>query len=149
MRLRNHGDTIVEVLVALTVTSALIGGAYATTNKSLTGARASQERSEALKIAETQAERLRSLANPVNAPAKFCLDPSAAPIPTSAAASASAENDASLSSYAPTCVQGLYHISITHPASASTSANTFNIKVRWQRVDGTRVEELPITYTVF
>src|SRR3989344_6687603 len=64
MRLRsNRGDTIVEVLLALTIVSSMLGGAYVLSNRSLSNSRGSQERGEALKIAEAQLERLKSSIN--------------------------------------------------------------------------------------
>ena len=58
-KLNIKGDTIVEVLVSLALTSMVIAAVYTTANKSLLGARQSQERLQAMKIAESQAEELR------------------------------------------------------------------------------------------
>lgn len=54
------GDTIVEVLVAIAVISAVLGTAYAITNRSVQTNQSSQERSVALKVAESQFEMLKS-----------------------------------------------------------------------------------------
>lgn len=63
-RLWRHesGDTIVEVLVAIVIVATILGGAYATANRSLLATRESQERGEALTLAEGQVEALRGLA---------------------------------------------------------------------------------------
>lgn len=53
------GDTIVEVMLALSVLGAVIVGGYSIATRSLNGVRVSQERSEALKIAEAQIEAVR------------------------------------------------------------------------------------------
>jgi prepilin-type N-terminal cleavage/methylation domain-containing protein len=59
IKLMQKGDTIVEVLIALAISSLLIGGAMASANQTLLGSLRSQERGEALKIAESQLEYLR------------------------------------------------------------------------------------------
>jgi Tfp pilus assembly protein PilV len=69
MRLRVHyeaGDTIVEVLVAIVIVATILGGAYVTASHSLLNVRESQERGEALNLAEGQVEALRWLAMSVN-----------------------------------------------------------------------------------
>ncbi len=58
-RNRQRGDTLVEVLIAIAVVSLILGGAYVTTNRSLQATRAAQERAIALKLAESQIERLK------------------------------------------------------------------------------------------
>ena len=60
-RLTERGDTIVEVLIAISVMSLLIGGAFVLTNRSLQGTRAAQERLNALKLVESQLEQLKKL----------------------------------------------------------------------------------------
>src|ERR1035437_9248982 len=57
--LNSRGDTIVEVLLAMLVISVILGGAFVLSRASLTGVRQSQERGEALKVAESQTEQLR------------------------------------------------------------------------------------------
>lgn len=62
MRIRQldiKGDTIVEVMLALSVLGAVIVGGYSIATRSLNGVRVSQERGEALKIAEGQIETVR------------------------------------------------------------------------------------------
>lgn len=64
---REAGDTIVEVLIAILLVAVILGGAYATANQSLLATRESQERGEALTLAEGQLEGLRGLAQSVTA----------------------------------------------------------------------------------
>lgn len=61
-KLRFRGDTIIEVLISIAVVSAVLGGAYASANRSLNATRQAQERGESLKLAEEQLERLKSFA---------------------------------------------------------------------------------------
>lgn len=56
--LKQTGDTIVEVLIAVVVVSVVLVGAYTISNASLRQIRISQERGEAQKIAAGQLERL-------------------------------------------------------------------------------------------
>lgn len=74
---RQKGDTIIEVMVALTVIGMSLGIAYAITNRSLATGRAAQERTEALKLAETQLEELKvyeqSIADLRDNTDDFCL----------------------------------------------------------------------------
>ena len=84
LRIRNlsqHGDTIIEVLLAITVVSAVLGGAFISANRSLIGARQSQERGEALKVAEGQLDKVKALASDstkgiFNPPYAYCIDSS-------------------------------------------------------------------------
>lgn len=81
MTRNQKGDTIVEVLLAIAIVSAVLGGAYASASKSLQGTRQAQERGEALKLVEGQIERLKStLGSPrpeiravAQSPNDFCL----------------------------------------------------------------------------
>lgn len=64
MRINNRkscGDTIVEVLLAIAITSVVLAGAYVAVDRSLKATRAAQERGEAVKVAEAQIERLKYL----------------------------------------------------------------------------------------
>ncbi len=61
-KLRFRGDTIIEVLISITVVSVILGGAYASSNRSLSATRQAQERGESLKLAEAQLERLKTVA---------------------------------------------------------------------------------------
>ncbi len=54
------GDTIIEVLIALAVLGAIIGGGYAIATRSLNGVQIANERSEATKLAEGQLEAMKS-----------------------------------------------------------------------------------------
>ena len=73
-RLGMRGDTIVEVLIALAVTSSLIIAGYNTANRSLKGGQQSQERGEALKLVESQAEALHIMHVAGRYPIEFFKD---------------------------------------------------------------------------
>lgn len=57
-----RGDTIVEVMLAMAVIGMVLGVAYGIANRSVTIGRSAQERSEALKIAESQLELIKEYA---------------------------------------------------------------------------------------
>ena len=54
-----RGDTIVEVLFALAVLGAVLGSAYVVVSRNVITNRASQERLQAVKVAESQFEKLK------------------------------------------------------------------------------------------
>lgn len=58
IKLKETGDTIVEVLIALTVLMVIIGGGYSIATRSLNGVQVAKERSEATKLAEGQLEAI-------------------------------------------------------------------------------------------
>ncbi len=57
-KLSSQGDTIVEVMIALTVLMVVLGGGYSIATRSLNGVQIAKERSEATKIAEGQLEAI-------------------------------------------------------------------------------------------
>jgi Tfp pilus assembly protein PilV len=60
-KLGQHGDTIVEVLIACTVVGMVLVSSFAVVNRTLNNSRQSQEHEEALKVAESQLEALKGL----------------------------------------------------------------------------------------
>jgi type II secretory pathway pseudopilin PulG len=72
-KLLNNGDTIVEVLVALTVLAAIIGSSYAVANRAFRQSQKSQERIQATKLAESQLDLLKFLADQQKIPASIQL----------------------------------------------------------------------------
>jgi prepilin-type N-terminal cleavage/methylation domain-containing protein len=62
-KLRQAGDTIIEVLVSIAIISVVLGGAFVTTRNSQLGVRNSQEHAIALKLLENQLEQMRSNAS--------------------------------------------------------------------------------------
>ncbi len=69
-----RGDTIVEVLISITVLSLILTASYALANRSSQGVRQAQERSEALKLSEALLEKLKAqLASGVTPDLEGCL----------------------------------------------------------------------------
>ena len=77
-RLGSRGDTIVEVLLAIAVVSAVLSGAFVSANHSFNNTRQSQERGEANEQVEGQVERLKQAVknDPTffTAGGTYCLD---------------------------------------------------------------------------
>lgn len=140
-RVGQRGDTIVEVMFALAVLGAVLGSSFVIVNRSAITARMSQERQEAVKLAETQFERLQ-----VNAAldptihlrsSPFCLSTSNAIVST--------PNPACIVNAAgePTTDELQYHIELSNlaridsPITGQQIGSRFNVVVTWQNVKGT------------
>ena len=129
-----RGDTIIEVLLAMSVIGLVIGASFGIANRSGQIGQDAQERSEALKLAETQVELFKVAykandkitSRSENQP--FCLQ----------------SGDNSYTIYEldnPVCKdinaagnqEGFYSISIIPPSNTDASA-TYEFTVRWLRL---------------
>ncbi len=61
IKLGQRGDTIIEVLLAITILSAVIAGAYATTSQATRIGLTAHERTEATRLSEQQIEIVKAL----------------------------------------------------------------------------------------
>lgn len=115
--LNQLGDTIVEVLLAMAILSAILTGGYVTANRAQNANQASQERAEALKQIETQVEGLRAIL-PTTAPSTptFCVR-----------SDFSNFEDAAPSA---NCNRDRYKLAITQ------SGNTYSVRADWDRTGG-------------
>ena len=137
MRTR-RGDTIIEVMLAMAIIGLILAAAYSTASRNLRTSRFTQERTEALKIAEGQIELMKSLSGANRdqlyppATGDFCMNPSStAPVRPAAGNAA--------------CQQGLYAITVERAASDEV----FIIYVRWTPPgnNDTNQAEVKLTYT--
>lgn len=152
--IKERGDTIVEVLIAISVVSLILGGAYVTTNRSLIATRSAEERGNALKLAESQVEQLKGLANGDNAdlifgagtPMPFCI-PISTGVPVLAkTAGGVATTECKLNaSGAPTSVQPVYAVSIQR----ASDGNTFTVTNDWTDASGRINDSLRLIYRVY
>ena len=75
--LGQKGDTIVEVLIAIAIMTAVLSTAYGITNNSVKSNQESQEHGVALRLAESQIEQLKSHLEAgktvPGSPANFCM----------------------------------------------------------------------------
>jgi Tfp pilus assembly protein PilV len=152
--LNNRGDTIIEVLISIAVIGAVMGGAYATANKNTKINQASQERLVAIKIAESQLERLKAAAD-TNAEnlfthSDFCLDQAGAIVQPS---SNSACHVNALGQ--PTGADPVYSINIARGVPAYTSGAgivigyPYTVRVVWPSVMGTGDDNVTYKFGVY
>lgn len=94
-----RGDTIVEVLIAIAVISAVLAGAFTVTQRSSQAVRSSQERGEMLHLLQGQVEGVRALAlapggenSPVYSSAAFCINNSGQHTPAGTACNFGTDN---------------------------------------------------------
>lgn len=128
VRLKQRGDTIVEVMIVLAVLGSAIGISYATANRSLLNARQAQENAEAARIAQAQVEALytpshiTTVGNPnyLYKNRTFCMD-SSGNVVASFPASVNGVTQRNIAydgtapgDYPAACTNGLYHYSIRY-----------------------------------
>jgi prepilin-type N-terminal cleavage/methylation domain-containing protein len=149
------GDTLVEVMIAMAVMGMILSIAYTTAGAALRTAQQAQERSQAIKVAENQIERLKVLAPSYNKPnaalnifrnRPFCIDESTNLTTDWASGTPSADVDAdTLASppYPAACINGnRYYFVIQYD---STQNDLFTTLVRWERIGGGR-DEIKVVY---
>jgi type II secretory pathway pseudopilin PulG len=164
-RLNNRGDTIVEVLICIAVLALIVAAAYTLTSRNQITAQQSHERSEALKIANTQLELLRTYAEgrqlgPLSN-TYFCITISGAvtsitPIVTTPTPSAASDNFGAYPSQCQDGTSSRYKIAVwgynnSHFVDADSSGgkNVFAVTVRWDSIKGGVREEVKTFYTTY
>lgn len=125
--LKETGDTLVEVLLALAIVGMVLGVAYGAASRSTRVGRLAQERTEALKLAETQIERMKAMTTRVDGGglfiepptnSSFCVDSGLVKVATSN----------------PACTIGLYNIRNEYnPVPAS---RVVRVHVTWEQQGG-------------
>lgn len=142
--LKQTGDTIVEVLIAIAVVSGVLGATYSIMNKNMLLVRDNQERTEASKLAQSQLEVLKNTwdhTNPKDFPnqhnVSFCFAEDSSIIYLSAALPALEMGEDNLSEYAGGCVrEEIYHVGVRYNAAPKT----YTVTVRWDKIGGGRNE---------
>lgn len=148
---KQRGDTIVEVLIAIGLLGLVLSGAYVVVSRNVTSNRMSQERLEAVKIAESQFERLKIVtANDTAAFgwSNFCVTQTDT---RADAAQAACRVDAN---GAPTTGTPQYRINITRVAYISMFGNPqagtrFRANITWENFSGDRIDNLDYYYEVY
>lgn len=140
-RSNQRGDTVVEVLICIAIISLVLGGAFVLTNRSLQGTRMAQERLNAIKLAESQLDQVKSLAstNPTaifGATGNFCIN-------NSVQVKTSTDPDCRVNvSGQPTTTQPQFRLAV------SRVTNTFTVQVVWDNVKGTQ-DNVEMKYNVY
>jgi len=144
LRLNSKGDTIVEVMMAIAILAAVLGGAYAAAGRSLRVARQSEERGTALKLAEGQMEKLKALApdpgSNIFGSGAFCVNDNTPPVRVNLGGTPAADVAADNFTIYGACQinqNGVYNQSIQYDSGAN---DLFTILVRWERLGGGRDE---------
>jgi prepilin-type N-terminal cleavage/methylation domain-containing protein len=156
-RLRQRGDTIVEVMIVLAVLGLALSISYATANKGLQQSRNAQEHSQALGIINSQIELLRTAyaaqAGDSVPSSPFCLAPAAAGQtvnPTTLGTGATGfknsvkTDNLTTTAYPGPCSQsGLYYISIVPRAG-----DVYDFRVRWDGISNLGRQQEELTYKI-
>lgn len=126
-RSRQAGDTIVEVLIAISIVSLVLTSAYMVTNKNSQTMQAVQEKTQAQKLVERQIELLRAASS---VPATtFCFTDDQ--VTTTSDLNQCVFDQSGAVSGDPSDVR--YHLSI---APNTPSSDTYEIKATWDRLGG-------------
>lgn len=169
-KLNAKGDTLIEVLVCLAILGFVMTLAYSIVSRAQQTIRNSQERVEALKIAEGQLEQLKSLFKgnpnpdalfPNGNPDLICVDQgSSGPVivgfsgqMSSSYASDNDINSDAENTYPNECKNlpdpnGLYRVSITRPAGNNTDG-LYIVRVRWNRLGSGVVDQVKLEYRLY
>lgn len=158
--LNKTGDTIVEVLIATAIVSLILGGAYATSNRSLKTTRQAEERVEAVKHTESQLEKLRVAAP--NPAVNFCFAADGSLASFSAGPPPAITSADDFTKY-PTAGGGTgclyttggvtYHVWITKSTTTTASVlpitlHTYTVHTRWPSYGTSINDEVTLTYRI-
>lgn len=161
-----RGDTIIEVLLAITIAAFAIGSSYAIASKSLQQGITAREHGEALNIAESQIAALKlrqqktgisdftsGFSYPVS---HFCLDESAtSPGPnwsplkngTNIGSDTPLVTGNSSDNYKAECQKNTkYFVDITTRNTGKTPPTVYLVTVRWERIGGGPFNETHLYY---
>lgn len=136
--INKKGDTIVEVMIAIVILGAVLGGAFAISNKSQQNAQANHERYQAQLLANQQAELLRqAYAAYINSGTRAGFD-------------STFGNLVFCLGQPSSCTNGIYTIAVQRVPDANTGSAgapslTYNIKVSWDGLNGQR-QNLDLVY---
>jgi type II secretory pathway pseudopilin PulG len=166
-RLANKGDTIVEVLICISVVSLVLGGAFASANRSLNATSAAKERDQGVRLAETQLEQLKSFIKDSTKAASvsndadgfFCManteyvdinriipDNVTADVFSSPAYPVGCVLNSSNGAYATSDFSIPYYVSLQQDSS---DGNLFTVRIRWERAGGEGREEASLVYRTY
>jgi Tfp pilus assembly protein PilV len=132
------GDTIVEVMLAVTIVGMVIAASYSIASRALNAGRYAQEQTEALKLAETQVEKLKFKASQFRegdtvagtiydssvSGREFCID-------DTASLNKVLKSDVS---YAGQCASGLYTSLVSY--DPTSGVDLYKVTVSWDGPDG-------------
>jgi prepilin-type N-terminal cleavage/methylation domain-containing protein len=149
--MRERGDTLVEVMIAIVIVATVIGGAYVVSNRSLQSTRGAQERSSALKLAEAQLEQLKNQVTAdstkifgAGVPLNFCLTSDATGTHVYDFTQASQKVNCVVDTNgAPTTAEPKYTINIVR------TGNNFKLNESWVDISGKFTDSLQLSYRAY
>jgi prepilin-type N-terminal cleavage/methylation domain-containing protein len=170
---KQKGDTLVEVMIAMMIISSVLAVSYGIASTALRIGQATQERTEALKIAEGQVELIIAAANDstrrdslfttLSANTPFCNAMSVSITINGTSIEDSLLNDLLTAKLPPlgskdyhdSCARGIdkrYKINIVRidvpgPLVGSPIESTFRVRVRWYRVGGGK-DQVELRYKI-
>jgi len=157
-RLRERGDTIIEVLFAIAVMSAVLTAAYVTTNRNYLIMRDAQEHTDALKLLERQTESLRTYndygdpehQNLASQTDPFCMTITHSDLPDSAVVLASGASCVLDTTGTPAAsgTEPAYTIKIVNKSTLGNGV-VFTLTAVWDNVTGTGQDQAQIEYGVY
>jgi prepilin-type N-terminal cleavage/methylation domain-containing protein len=146
-KLQQSGDTIVEVLIAITIVSLILGGAYVTSHNSLNATQDAQEHANALQLAQGQVELLRTQAtsgNPIFTTATpFCV--------TNAGVLKSATSACTVNSAGTTSsitAQNIYVVQVVNRTGNGTGPYTFTTQATWPGLQN-KTDQVQLMYRLY
>ena len=150
--LEQRGDTIIEVLLAMSVLGMVLGTSFGIVNRSLATGRDAQERSEATKLAESQVEKLKTASSDpargyfaVDQSRIYCVTDSLGRVEFTQTADR-IKQDADIATYPDECMQGpanRYKISVVR------TGNVFTVRARWTLIGRTQLNEVKLVYRTY
>jgi len=159
-KLDNYGDTLIEVMFSLTITSMILTMAYRTVVSNLTSVYRSQERAGALKVAESQADELRAFSSIIGFTAtsatNFCLKVDSIAVPPTVEVvnfvnplPPPSFNSDTLTNYPLKCITNSNTTYYTLINRSSGVSKDFVIRVRWWQAGGNGKGEVVLNYSVY
>jgi prepilin-type N-terminal cleavage/methylation domain-containing protein len=152
IKLHQRGDTIVEVLIAITIVSLILGGAYVTSHNSLDATLDAQEHLNALQLTQAQIELLRTSAmtggtGPMSVfsmPIPFCINSSDQIQTTVSACTVNGIGTASPNGNGPV----MYYERFIASTPGSNGSYTFTAETSWPGVLN-KTDEVQLIYRVY
>lgn len=164
--LKEAGDTIVEVLIALAIAGFLVGVAFVITSRSTVNEEQAQERSEAVGLLQTQIEALYMAQRGGGAYAitntDFCMSPGASGNYSfntnfSSNPPTSASSESNFNEYPSACdfsaggapnatLQPVFHIFITYSVPSGSAVGVYTLNCRWAAASGNGIDNMIMYY---
>lgn len=140
--LKQRGDTIVEVLIVVMVLGFIIGISYAVASASQKHNRQTEERTQAVKIAEAQMEALRGYTGAIANGTKFCFNDGGQIVTLPGNTQAATSSAEPFNDYPEGCKQvpvgGSCNAYCYYVSVSKAAGDNYTVMVRWDGVNARR-----------